>query len=90
MIKKETKIRKLLIGKVVSDSMDKTVVVEVERKFPHRKYKKFIKKSKKYYAHDAENKCLNGDFIMIEESKPISKNKRWVVKKIEKKAERIK
>ena len=81
--------RKQLTGEVVSDAMDKTVVVKVERRFPHPKYNKYVKKSKRYYAHDLNNQCSNGDFIIIEESKPISKNKRWVVKELIKKAKKI-
>ena len=78
--------RKELIGIVVSDSMDKTVVINVERRFPHPMYKKYVTKSKKYYAHDPENKCNVGDIVRILESKPISKLKRWVVLNIEKQA----
>ena len=81
--------RKQLIGEVISNAMEKTVVVKVERRFPHPRYNKFVKKSKKYYAHDSDNKCINGDLIVIEESRPISKSKRWVVKEITKKSERI-
>jgi len=81
--------RKQLTGEVVSDAMDKTVIVKVERRFPHPKYNKYVKKSKRYYAHDEKNNCSNGDLILIEESKPISKNKRWVVKNLVKKSEKI-
>tara|TARA_Y100000814_G_C12097959_1_gene322584 strand:+ start:60 stop:329 length:270 start_codon:yes stop_codon:yes gene_type:complete len=81
--------RKQLTGEVVSDAMDKTVVVKVERRFPHPRYNKYVKKSKSYYAHDEKNNCSTGDLILIEESKPISKNKRWVVKKLVKKSEKI-
>jgi len=78
--------RKQLSGEVISTSMDKTVVVNVVRSFPHKKYNKYIKKTKKYYAHDSLNHCNNGDIVTIEESKPISKLKRWMVKAITKKA----
>ena len=81
--------RKQLTGEVVSDAMDKTVIVKVERRFPHPRYNKYVKKSKRYYAHDEKNNCSNGDLILIEESKPISKNKRWVVKSLVKKSEKI-
>ena len=81
--------KKHLNGTVVSSAMDKTVVIKVERRFPHPKYNKYIKKSKKYYAHDSLNKCSDGDLIKIEESKPISKNKRWVVKELIKEAIKI-
>ena len=81
--------RKQLTGEVVSDAMDKTVIVKVERRFPHPRYNKYVKKSKRYYAHDEKNNCSNGDLILIEESKPLSKNKRWVVKNLVKKSEKI-
>ena len=81
--------RKQLTGEVVSWAMDKTVIVKVERRFPHPRYNKYVKKSKRYYVHDEKNNCSNGDFILIEESKPISKNKRWVVKNLVNKSEKI-
>ena len=77
--------RKQLTGIVVSSSMDKTVVINVERRFPHPAYKKYVTSSKKYYAHDENNKCERGDTILIEESKPLSRLKRWRVKEIIKK-----
>ena len=89
MDQKRSMKRKQLTGEVVSDAMDKTVVVKVERRFPHPRYNKYVKKSKRYYAHDEKNNCSNGDLILIEESKPISKNKRWVVKNLVKKSEKI-
>ena len=58
-----SKLRKQLIGDVVSNAMDKTVVVQVERRFPHPKYNKYVKKTKKYYVHDSLNKCSVGDSI---------------------------
>ncbi|MGB9765943.1 MAG: 30S ribosomal protein S17 [Sulfurihydrogenibium sp.] len=73
---------KEFIGKVVSNKMDKTVVVAVERKFPHPLYEKQVKKTKKFYAHDEENKCKEGDIVRIRESRPLSKLKRWVVVEI--------
>ena len=78
--------RKQLTGVVISSKMDKTIVVKTNRKFPHPKYKKFIKRSKKYYAHDPLNSCENGDEVIIMESKPLSKLKRWRVKEIKNKA----
>ncbi|HHG75556.1 30S ribosomal protein S17 [Persephonella sp.] len=74
--------RKEFVGKVVSDKMDKTVVVAVERQLPHPLYGKRIKKTSKFYAHDPENKCKAGDIVRIRESRPISKLKRWVVVEI--------
>jgi small subunit ribosomal protein S17 len=66
-------------GIVVSDKMDKTVTVKVERRVIHSLYKKFIRRSKKYFAHDENNACKVGDVVSIRECKPISKNKRWEV-----------
>jgi small subunit ribosomal protein S17 len=70
---------RVLKGIVVSDKMDKTVVVEVERRVMHPMYKKFVKKSKKYHAHDEANACKVGDVVKIKESRPISKTKTWEV-----------
>lgn len=74
--------RKELVGTVVSDKMDKTIVVLVERQFPHPLYGKRIKKSKRYYAHDPENKAKIGDVVRIRESRPLSKLKRWTLVEI--------
>ena len=84
--KNNIKNKKQLVGEVINSPMDKTAIVNVERRFPHPVYKKFIRKSKKYYAHDPENICNAGDIVRILESKPISKHKRWIVLDIEKKA----
>ena len=70
--------KKILQGTVVSNKQDKTITVLVERKFKHPVLKKVIRRSKKYSAHDPENKYVNGDKVKIMESKPISKSKRWV------------
>lgn len=75
--------RKRLQGKVVSDKMDKTAVVEVKRAVYHSKYKKRYFVSKKYKAHDTENCYKVGDLVLIEESSPISKDKKWrIIKKL--------
>ena len=75
--------KKKLKGKVVSDSMDKTVVVEVERSKQHPKYKKRYQVHRKYKAHDEKNEIEEGDEVVIEETRPISKDKRWrVIEKI--------
>ena len=71
--------KKVLQGKVISNKQDKTITVLVERKIRHPMLKKIIKRSKKYSAHDEENKFKSGDKVKIMESKPISKLKRWVV-----------
>lgn len=74
--------RKVLTGRVVSDKMQKTVVVEVKRTTRHRLYGKVITVSKRYKAHDEENACREGDLVRIVESRPISREKRWVVEAI--------
>jgi small subunit ribosomal protein S17 len=71
--------KRVLSGTVVADKNDKTVVVRVERAYTHPVLKKTVRTSKKYYAHDAENKHKVGDTVLIQESMPISKMKRWVV-----------
>ncbi len=71
--------KRVLQGVVVSDKTDKTVVVRVERRFMHPIMKKVIRKSKKYHAHDADNKCKIGDAVRIQECRPISKLKTWEV-----------
>jgi len=71
--------KRVLSGIVVSDKGDKTVVVRVERRFMHPIYKKFVSRSKKYAAHDEANRYHAGDTVRIEESRPLSKRKRWVV-----------
>lgn len=74
--------KKVYTGKVVSDKMDKTVVVAVTRTFQHPLYKKTVKKITKFKAHDEENKCKTGDTVQIIESRPMSRYKRWQVIKI--------
>ena len=71
--------KRILEGKVVSDKSDKTIVVEVKRRFVHPFYGKVISSSKKYHAHDEKNKFKKGDLVKIIESKPISKLKSWEV-----------
>jgi small subunit ribosomal protein S17 len=71
--------KRVLSGVVVSDKGNKTVVVEVERRFMHPIYKKFIRRSKRYHAHDEANQFKVGDQVRIQESRPISKLKSWVV-----------
>ena len=69
--------KRILQGVVVSDKQDKTIVVRVERRLMHPIYKKFIRRSKKYAAHDENNTCKTGDTVRIRECRPISKNKTW-------------
>ncbi len=71
------KTKKVLSGTVVSNKMDKTIVVEVKRRFSHPIYKRVVTSSKKYKAHDGNNQCNIGDQVRIIESRPISKDKRW-------------
>ncbi len=80
------KNKKELIGLIVSDKMDKSVVVRVERFVQHKVYKKYIKRYKKYHAHDEQNKCRIGDEVKIIETRPLSKHKRFRVTEIVKKA----
>ena len=80
--------RKQLSGTVQSNKMDKTVVDEIMTKIPHKMYNKYVNRSKKYYAHDPQNLCSIGDIVLIEESKPLSKLKRWRIKSIQNKADK--
>lgn len=73
-------------GTVVSNKMDKTITVKVERRIKHPLYGKYIKRSKKIHAHDAENQCQEGDRVTIEETRPISKSKSWKLSSIDRKA----
>jgi small subunit ribosomal protein S17 len=70
------------VGLVVSDKMDKTVVVAVENRSPHPKYGKIVVRTKRYKAHDEENKCKEGDRVRIQETRPLSRTKRWKVAEI--------
>ena len=69
--------RKVLHGVVASDKMDKTITVDVERRFKHPKYGKFVKRTKRYAAHDAKGEARQGDRVEIAETRPLSKTKRW-------------
>jgi len=71
------KNKKSLIGKVISNNMDKTIVVTIERIVKHSVYGKYIRRTSKCYAHDSQNKCQVGDVVRIEESRPLSRKKRW-------------
>ena len=78
--------KRILVGTVVSDKTDKTVVVKVERKVKHPLYGKIIRRSKKYHAHDEDNAFKVGETVRIEETRPLSKLKRWSVAEVLKKA----
>ncbi len=73
----ERNLRKERTGLVVSDKMDKSITVEIERKEKHPIYGKFLKRTNKFIAHDENNDCNNGDTVKIAETRPLSKNKRW-------------
>lgn len=79
--------RKTRVGTVVSDRMDKTIVVNVETRMPHHLYGKIVRRSKKYTVHDEENKGQLGDVVRIMETRPVSKTKRWRLVEILEKAE---
>ena len=82
----ELELSRSASGKVVSNKMDKTITVVVERRIKHPLYGKYIKRSKKIHAHDEENQCQEGDLVTIEETRPISKTKSWKLSTIDRKA----
>ena len=84
-----SKIIRALTGRVVSDKMDKTVTVLVERRVKHPLYGKVIRLSKKYHAHDEANECREGDVVVIEECRPLSRTKAWKVTKLVEKAKLV-
>jgi len=83
---KERKIKRQVVGVVVSNKMDKTVIVAVERLVKHPMYQKYIRRQTKFAAHDESNVCGIGDKVEITESRPLSRSKRWRVSKIVEKA----
>ncbi len=83
---KDRGLRKTQTGIVVSDKMDKTVVVQVDRLVRHPAYKKYVRRRTKYKAHDENNVCQKGDRVVIRESRPLSKTKRWRVSQVVEKA----
>ena len=82
----ERNLRKTRVGKVVSNKMDKTIVVAIEDNVKHPKYGKVIKRTEKFKAHDENNVCNEGDTVMIMETRPLSKDKRWRLVEIIEKA----
>ena len=80
-------ISRTVQGKVVSNKMDKTIVVQVERKVKHPLYGKYMRRFSKMYAHDAENTCMVGDVVLIQQSRPLSKTKSWVLVEVVERAE---
>jgi small subunit ribosomal protein S17 len=75
-------VRKTRVGKVVSDKMNKTIVVEVERRVPHPQFKKIIRRTSKFYAHDEQEQAKIGDKVLISETRPLSKLKRWNLEEV--------
>lgn len=75
-------VRKTRVGVVVSDKMNKTIVVEVERRVPHPQFKKIIRKTSKFYAHDENEQAKVGDKVLIAETRPLSKLKRWNLEEV--------
>lgn len=82
----ETDLARTASGTVVSNKMDKSITVLVERRIKHPLYGKYIKRSKKIHAHDEENQCQEGDLVTIEETRPISKSKSWKLSSVDRKA----
>ncbi len=82
MSEQQTSRKIVKVGRVVSDKMEKTVVVAVDYLKPHPLYRKIIRKTNKFHAHDEENTCKVGDLVRIEESRPLSRTKRWKVVEI--------
>lgn len=78
-----------LTGRVVSNKMDKTITVLIERRVPHPLYKKYVRRSTKLHAHDENNECREGDTVVIEQSRPLSKTKAWRLLKIVERGEEI-
>jgi small subunit ribosomal protein S17 len=79
MAEKKRSVQKERVGRVVSDRMDKTIVVAVERLVQHPFYRKYIRRTSKLYAHDKNNECKIGDVVRVRETRPLSKLKRWRV-----------
>ena len=85
----QRKTQRTLTGRVVSDKMDKTITVLIERRVTHPLYGKIVTRSKKYHAHDEKNECHEGDLVTIEECRPISKTKAWRVAKLMEKVKAV-
>jgi small subunit ribosomal protein S17 len=85
-MEEQKSLRKTRVGTVLSNKMEKTVVVMVERLIQDTQYRKFVRRRSRFKAHDAQNECRVGDRVLLEESRPISKDKRWTVVKVIEKA----
>ncbi len=88
MIAEQKAEGRIVVGKVVSNKMDKTIVVEVERKIKHPLYGKYVRRSSKMYAHDDKNICKVGDIVRITHSRPLSKTKHWALVEVVEQAEK--
>jgi small subunit ribosomal protein S17 len=86
---KKRGIKRQVVGTVISDKMDKTVIVQVERLVKHRVYKKYVRRRSKFAAHDATNTSQIGDKVLITETRPLSRTKRWRVSKVVEKAVKL-
>ena len=82
MTEKQEDLQRTVTGRVVSDKMDKSITVLVERKVPHPLYKKYIRRSTKMHAHDENNECRQGDIVTIAQCRPLSKTKSWTLVKV--------
>lgn len=80
----EAPTQKTVVGQVVSNKMNKTIVVEVERRVPHPTFKKIVRKTSKFYAHDEKQEAVVGDKVLIEQTRPLSKLKRWRLVEVQK------
>lgn len=85
----QNKAPRTVVGQVVSNKMDKSITVRIERRVKHPLYKKYVRRSTKLVAHDEANECLEGDLVAIEECRPISKRKSWRLQKIIERAAQI-
>lgn len=83
------KTERTIIGKVVSNKMDKTITVLIERRVKHPVYGKYVTKSSKVHAHDESNECQNGDIVTVKQVRPISKSKTWMLVSIEERAAQV-
>jgi small subunit ribosomal protein S17 len=89
MSEQQEKVQRTVTGRVVSDKMDKSITVLVERKVKHPLYKKYVRRSSKLHAHDENNECREGDVVTIEQCRPISKSKSWRLVKVVEQATQV-
>lgn len=89
MSEEKQKLRRTLTGQVVSNRMDKTISVRIDRQVQHPIYKKYIRRSTKLLAHDENNECMEGDIVAIEECRPLSRHKAWKLHKILERAPQV-